>query len=327
MCAVLLTTSELANAESLAANLGASSTTGLITSEGCSGHGHLRFFDQRGELQPEFSKNLEAGIWSFEYSPNGHKLAIGCEDKLARILDARTGKIDLQLQHGGGVPSVSWCRDNKRLATACYDSIARIWDLGTGQESLRLHHEGAVWSVAWWAFGPRLATGSSDNFARIWDVSTGEEIVRLAHRRSSPHSAAAEAGGVASVAWSPDGKQLATSCYDGLARVYDADTGVALFKFASGCFATSIAWRPDGRVLASSNGVGLVKLYDTTSGMEIAQLPQHHGTINHIAWRPDGLKIATASDDTFARVFDAETTEEELKIEHSDWVMAVGWHA
>jgi len=122
---------------------------------------------------------------------------------------------------------VAWSPDGRRLATASEDNTGKVWDTATSQELLTLRgHPGPVKSVAWSPDGKRLATASSDNApndksevdflltghttgnwdstARVWDAASGQELLTLRGHR----------GPVGSIAWSPDGKRLATASSD-----------------------------------------------------------------------------------------------------------------
>ena len=64
--------------------------------------------------------------------------------------------------------------------------------------------------------GSRGRAKSLDKTARIWDVITGEEVVRTLEGHGDR---------VLCVAWSPDGRRVATGSWDGTARIWDATTG------------------------------------------------------------------------------------------------------
>lgn len=65
---------------------------------------------------------------SVAFSPDGSLLATGCQDRLARIWDAGTGREIACLQHGGMVNSVAFSPDGALLATGSSgDKLARIW--------------------------------------------------------------------------------------------------------------------------------------------------------------------------------------------------------
>ena len=86
----------------------------------------------------------------------------------------------------------------------------------------------------------------------VWDAQTGQEI-----RTFKGHGL-----DVRSVAFSPDGKRLASVSSDDTVKVWDAQTGQELLTFQGG--GESVAFSPDGHRLASSGPDGTVKIYDAT---------------------------------------------------------------
>jgi DNA-binding beta-propeller fold protein YncE len=77
--------------------------------------------------------------------------------------------------------------------------------------------------------------------------------------------------GVTSVAWSPDGKRVATASWDHTASVWDAATGqeTLTLKGHTG-FVTSVAWSPDGKRVATASSDNTARVWDAATGQELA---------------------------------------------------------
>jgi WD40 repeat protein/transcriptional regulator with XRE-family HTH domain len=110
--------------------------------------------------------------------------------------------------------------------------------------------------------------------------------------------------GVGAVAFSPDGRLLATACAGGTMRLWNPATGQAVgapFRAASGIAVTAVAFSPDGRLLASGDSHGTVRLWYPATGKPV-RAPFPAATVPGIAvtalaFSPDGRLLASADSD------------------------------
>jgi WD40 repeat protein/tetratricopeptide (TPR) repeat protein/tRNA A-37 threonylcarbamoyl transferase component Bud32 len=101
---------------------------------------------------------------------------------------------------------------------------------------------------------------------------------------------------VYSVAWSPDGRRLASASVDGWVKVWEAASGKELFRlWGRDSGASSVAWSPDGTRLAAAGWEGLVKVWEAASGKEALSFQGHPKTLYSVAWSPDSQRLATGS--------------------------------
>ena len=130
------------------------------------------------------------------------------------------------------------------------------------------------------------------------------------------------ADGVSAVAWSPDGKRIATGSDDGV-RVWDAVTGEELLSLERGRGARSVAWSPDGKRIATGSDNG-VWVWDAVTGKELLSLECSRG-VKSVSWSPDGRRIVTSSTFDDLRVWDAVTGKELLSLERGRGARSVAW--
>jgi WD40 repeat protein len=134
-------------------------------------------------------------------------------------------------------------------------------------------------------------------------------------------------GSVTAVAFSPDGKTVASGSWDKMIRLWDAATGEERQNLEGhDNRVTAVAFSPDGKTVASGSHDKTIRLWDAATGEERQKLEGHDGWVTAVAFSPDGKTVASGSDDTMIRLWDAATGEERQKLEgHDGSVTAVAF--
>jgi WD40 repeat protein len=170
-----------------------------------------------GELQRTLPTGNSATL-ALAFSPDGRTLATGSFDTWLRLWDARAWEVKRTLaKHPAEVRAVVFSADGKFLVTrAGGRKEVYLWDVETGQRKRTLTIEDEVSAVALVPNGQALAIGSgkeegsSKGRVELWDAEAGEREQTLAgHSRS-----------VTSLAFSPDGKMLASGSQDKTVKLW-----------------------------------------------------------------------------------------------------------
>jgi WD40 repeat protein/class 3 adenylate cyclase len=288
-------------------------------------------------------------LGSIAWSPDGRRLAVAPLDgRSATVWDVRSERLLWETRGEGGGYDVVWSPDGSTIVTSGFTVDA--WDTDNGDHLFTEFPGGEIVDLEFSLDGTLLAGGAFGGTARVWEFYRGGTLERLALPSDAANTCCVtfspdgvrlavgnggySAGGTGivgkiwdvsqtgggerltieaegPVAWSPSGDVIAYG-RDGPVFLANSSTGRRIREVRADPFAFGLAFSPDGRRIAWSSDSGAA-IVDVETGRKVS-FEGHVSGVHNLVVSPDGERVAMVSQDQTARVWNARTGQQELKI-------------
>ena len=263
--------------------------------------------------------------------PGGRWVVAGSDDGTVRVRDLRTGSLLHEFRHEGMVRAVAATADT--VVSGSDDHTVRIWSVRAGQMVGTLRAGGPVRAVH--AVAEGVIAASDDHLVRFWRgdcavLSGHADLVRAiavsnrfivtgsrdataivwSRRTFHPVHVLRHPAWVRGIAVTPDERTVATSCIDGVVRIWSLRDGKLVRELTGHQNSVrDIRLTADGSRVVTASGDRTARVWDLHTYQEVHRL-SHDSWVRSVQLTPDGRHAVTTSDDRTLRVWSLLTGSE-----------------
>ena len=184
-------------------------------------------------------------VYAVAITPDGKQIVYGGNDEIIKIRDIYSGVCIKTLEgHSSYVNSIAITPDGKKIVSGSYDNTIKIWDIESGAclKTIKGHSNG-IESISIASDGTHIVSGG-DAFnctIKVWDKESGAYLKTL---EGGP------TGWIATIAITPDGKQIVSICDYNTIKIWDIFSGEIVYELVKPSNYFSVALYKDGQLIA-----------------------------------------------------------------------------
>ena len=199
-------------------------------------------------------------VMCLDFSGDGSRLVTSGADRAVCAFDVASGEQLTRIEFPDDLKRVAFSPDGKLIAVTCANRKLYLCNADTGQKVRDMSHPACPWGVAFSPDGGQVITGTGgvlvgktsdlmvqpedDNTLRIWDVATGKLLGEL---KGHTHT-------ISSIAYSPDGRRVASASLDRSLRLWDVETRRELARVDGQGWCNEAVFSFDGTLVLVGGG-------------------------------------------------------------------------
>lgn len=269
--------------------------------------GAIKLWDTKSWKENATLKGHKWVVRSVVFSPDGARLASASDDpeRAAAMWNVATNE-GTTLRKKGDAAFQAWSAafspDGKTLAVGAFTKY-KLFDLKSHKEikhvNLKEEQPNFVMSIAYSPDGKNLVLGLGDGSSgeiMLWNLVDGSQTTILKGADKCVYA----------IAFSPDGKTMATAHEDRRVELWDVatwDRKSTLTGFTGRVH--GLAFSPDGKLASGGgrNDVGELRLWDVSLGAVVAEFSGHEKCVTDVSFSPNGKTLASGSLDGTVRIW------------------------